>query len=66
MILIQVANCADSIKVACDFMSIDNMKITEHIRGELHRQCLATGFGDDVLAFYMTLWYGWEALSIQL
>jgi hypothetical protein len=63
---VQVANYADAIKIACDFMSVDNLKRTERVAGELRRQRLAVLYGDDVLAFYLTLWYTWEALSPRL
>ena len=62
---IQVSNCADAIKVAFDFVSMDNLKRTERVACELRRQRLAASYGDDVLAFYWTLWYTWEALSCE-
>jgi hypothetical protein len=61
-----VANRADCIKVASDYMSIDNLKRTEALVGKLRRQRLASAYGDDVLAFYVTLWYAWQSLSEQL
>ena len=64
--LAQVANRADCIKVASDYMSIDNLRRTEALVGELRRQRLASAYGDDVLAFYVTLWYAWQSLSEQL
>jgi hypothetical protein len=64
--IIQVANRADCIKVASDFLSIDNLRRTESLVGELRRQRLAAAYGDDVLAFYVTLWYAWQSLSGQL
>jgi hypothetical protein len=62
----QVANCADAIKIACDFMSVNNLKRTEHVAGELCWQRMAALYGDDVLTFYLMLWYTWEALSPHL
>jgi hypothetical protein len=64
--LMQVANRADCIKVASDFLSVDNLKRTERLVGELRMQRLAAAHGDDVLAFYVTLWYAWQSLSSQL
>lgn len=46
-------------------MSIDNLRRTERVAAELRRQRLATTYGDDVLAFYLTLWHAWKALSRQ-
>jgi lysine-specific demethylase 3 len=62
----QVANYTDCIKVACDFVSVDNLRRTERLVSELRRQRLATAYGDDVLAFHLMLWYAWQALSLQL
>ena len=46
-------------------MSIDNLRRSERLVGELRRQRLAAGYGDDVLAFYLTVWFVWEDLSRQ-
>ena len=55
----QVANLADGIKMATDFVSIANLQRTERLVSELCSQRLATSWGDDVLHFYTTLWYTW-------
>jgi hypothetical protein len=65
----QMANRADCIKVASDYMSIDNLRQTEAVVGELRRQHLASAYGDDVLTlntFYVTLWYAWQFNKILL
>jgi hypothetical protein len=59
----QVANMADAIKIACDFCSMTNLSRTERIVGELREQRLSDSEGDDVLQFYLTLWYTWLGLS---
>jgi hypothetical protein len=59
----QVANMVDEIKVACDFFSMTNLRRTERIVGELRHQRLSESEGDDVLQFYLTLWYAWLSLS---
>jgi hypothetical protein len=42
---------------------MDNLRRTECVVGELRKQRLAAGHGDDVLAFYLTIWFVWEDLS---
>jgi hypothetical protein len=59
----QVANVADAIKIACDFFSMSNLRRTERLVGELRQQRLSDSQGDDVLQFYLTLWYTWSSLS---
>lgn len=54
-----MANLADGIKMATDFVSVANMKRTERLVTELRSQRLATSWGDDVLQFYTTLWHTW-------
>jgi hypothetical protein len=60
----QVANMADAIKIACDFFSMPNLKRTQRIVGELRHQRLSDNAGDDVLQFYLTLWYTWVSLGL--
>jgi hypothetical protein len=59
----QVGNAVDAIKIACDFMSLDNITTTQQLVGELRQQRLSTSWGDDVLQFYEALWYAWRSLS---
>jgi len=59
----QVANLADAIKVASDFFSISNIQRTQYLVEEFRQQRLASSWGDDVLQFYLTLWYAWGSLS---
>lgn len=62
----QVSNLTDSIKLACDFVSPENLLRTQSLIKEFREQYLATGWGDDVLQYYTTLWYAWITLSSQL
>ena len=59
----QVANLADAIKIAGDFISVLNLQGTQRLVGEFRQQRLSTSQGDDVLQFYLTLWYAWVNLS---
>jgi hypothetical protein len=58
-----VTNLSDAIKIASDFVSMDNLHRTHYLVGEFRKQRLATSWGDDVLAFYSTLWYAWISVS---
>ena len=58
----QVANLADGIKIASDFFSITNVQRTQCLVDEFRQQRLSSS-GDDVLQFYLTLWYAWVNLS---
>jgi hypothetical protein len=59
-----VSNQADSIKIACDFVSLDNLTETVRLVGEYREQRLSLGGdGDDVLQLYNLLWYAWISLS---
>jgi len=58
----QVSNAADAIKMACDFISVHNIRQTRQLIPEFRLHRLATGWGDDVLQFYATLWYAWKSL----
>ncbi|KAI0055412.1 Clavaminate synthase-like protein, partial [Artomyces pyxidatus] len=55
----QVSNETDTIKIACDFLSVQDLLASERLVHELRTQRLATDFGDDVLQFYTSLWYAW-------
>jgi hypothetical protein len=59
----QVSNAADSIKIASDFVSVDNLEHTQGLVAEFRQQRLTTSAGEDVLQFYATLWYAWTYLS---
>jgi hypothetical protein len=63
ILYLQVSNVTDAIKIACDFVSLDNITMTQQLVGELRHQRLSTSWGDDVLQFYETLWYAWGSLS---
>ncbi|KAF7984188.1 hypothetical protein HWV62_15956 [Athelia sp. TMB] len=58
----QVSNAADAIKIACDFVDVDNLAETQGLVSEFRLQRIATGSGDDVLQLYNTLWHAWCSL----
>lgn len=62
-ILNQVSNAADAIKVACDFIDLDNLIETQALVAEFRLQRIATRVGDDVLQFYNTVWHAWCSLA---
>ena len=62
--LLQVANCADAIKIATDFISVENLAETVHVMNgyRIHRLVMRSAedeSGDDVLQLRTTLWYAW-------
>jgi hypothetical protein len=57
-----VSNAVACIKVACDFVSVANLKRTRQVASELRLQRLCTGSGQDVLQLSTTLYYGFMAL----
>ncbi|KAA1475960.1 hypothetical protein DENSPDRAFT_760878, partial [Dentipellis sp. KUC8613] len=54
----QVSNMTDSIKVAYDFVSVENLPTTVHLAEEYRRERLVKD-GDDVLQIHRTLWDAW-------
>ena len=60
---LKVSNAADAIKIACDFVSVDNLRHTQRLAAEFRQHRLTTSTGEDVLQFYATLWHAWTVLS---
>ncbi|KAF7964645.1 hypothetical protein HWV62_4521, partial [Athelia sp. TMB] len=58
----QVSNAADAIKIAYDFVDVDNLAKTQALASEFRLHRIATGNGDDVLQLYNTLWHAWCSL----
>ena len=59
-----MCNLADAIKIACDFISIENLQRTRQLVGEFRLQRLQTDWGQDVLQFFTTLLFAFMALRI--
>jgi hypothetical protein len=53
----QVANKSDAIKIACDFVSMQNLAVTERLVHSFRQHRLAVKWGDDLLALHSTLYY---------
>lgn len=67
LILAQVSNATNAIKIACDFVSIERIATTERLIQQFrhHRLNIGPNLGDDVLQLYHTLWYAWKWLAKQ-
>lgn len=60
--MLQVRNIRNAVKVACDFVSVENLERTCQVASELRLQRLVSQ-GDDVLQLPMLLWYAWCAVT---
>lgn len=60
----QVGNKADAIKIACDFVSLQNLHVTLRLVPEFRQYRMATKGGDDVLSLYDTLYRAYMSLPI--
>ncbi|KAI0060291.1 hypothetical protein BV25DRAFT_1807669 [Artomyces pyxidatus] len=58
----QVSNQTDAVKVACDFLSMENLAVSERLSHDFRRHRLAGGVAQDVLQLHPTLWYAWNGL----
>ena len=59
-----MCNITDAIKIACDFISVENLQRTRQLVGEFRLQRLQTGWGQDVLQFFPTLLFAFMALRV--
>ena len=55
----QVRNVQSTVKIACDFVSVHNLKQMAALRPEQREQRLAGGEAEDVLQLFTLLWYAW-------
>jgi hypothetical protein len=60
----QVGNKADAIKIACDFVSLQNLHVTLQLVPEFCQYRMATKGGDDVLSLYDTLYRAYVSLPM--
>ncbi|KAI0067318.1 hypothetical protein BV25DRAFT_1794905, partial [Artomyces pyxidatus] len=58
----QVSNQANGIKIACDFITVENLDLTAQVWKELRVQRLVGQYGDDVLQLESCLWHAWSSL----
>lgn len=59
----QVENRSDSIKIACDYISINNLDAIVQVSKQLRDHRCHSGGGEDVLQLNLTLWYAWQHLE---
>lgn len=53
-------------KIACDFVSIENLDATIKVSKELRKHRLSLGKGEEVLQPCLTLWYAWIHMDTRL
>ncbi|EKM59423.1 uncharacterized protein PHACADRAFT_249898 [Phanerochaete carnosa HHB-10118-sp] len=61
----QVCNLADCIKVACDFISPDNIDRCENLTKEFREQNQSMAWKEDVLQLRTAMWFAWLSCSRQ-
>ncbi|KAG9310629.1 hypothetical protein JVU11DRAFT_9197 [Chiua virens] len=61
----QVSNCDDAIKIACDFVSPENLHATVKLVQDFRSHRLYNKSGDDLLQLPLMLWYAWLTTSLQ-
>jgi lysine-specific demethylase 3 len=61
----QVANKADCVKVAVDFVSPENINRCEKLTREFRAQNQAKVWKDDVLQLRSMMWFAWMSFSQQ-
>ncbi|KAI0689623.1 hypothetical protein C8T65DRAFT_588529 [Cerioporus squamosus] len=59
----QVRNSASAIKVACDFVSPQNIDRTLELTSEFRLHRLSSQAGEDILQAYTMLWYAWLSVT---
>ena len=57
--LVQVCNLADCIKVACDFVSPENIERCEILTREFREQNQSMAWKEDVLQLRTMMWFAW-------
>lgn len=55
-------NKTNVIKIACDFVCIENLDAMVEVSKELCR-CRLFGTGEDILQLLLTLWHAWNHLD---
>ena len=59
----QVRNVQNTLKVACDFVSVHNLKHMAALRPAQRKHRLHAGGAEDVLQLHTLLWYAWLSAS---
>jgi lysine-specific demethylase 3 len=60
----KVANMADCIKIAIDFVSPENIDRCEKLTKEFREQNQSKVFKEDVLQLRTMMWFAWQSCSI--
>jgi [histone H3]-dimethyl-L-lysine9 demethylase len=63
--VVQVANLADCIKVAVDFVSPENIARCEKLTGEFREQNQSMVWKEDVLQLRTMMWFAWLSCTRQ-
>ncbi|KAI0715465.1 hypothetical protein C8T65DRAFT_643779 [Cerioporus squamosus] len=58
----QVVNVSTAVKIACDFVSAENLKITAGLVPSLRAERLRS-HTDDILQLYTTVWFAWVSVK---
>ncbi|KAI0677004.1 Clavaminate synthase-like protein [Trametes maxima] len=61
----QVCNLADCIKVACDFVSPENIERCENLTREFREQNQSMAWKEDVLQLRTMMWFAWLSCTRQ-
>lgn len=61
----QVCNLADCIKVACDFVSLENVERCENLTKEFREQNQSLVWKEDVLQLRSMMWFAWLSCRQQ-
>jgi hypothetical protein len=59
----QVSNVSATIKITCDFLSVESLSASFELVDEFRAQRLIHHWPDDVLQLETTLWHAWNTLS---
>ena len=56
-------NLQNTIKVACDFVSVGNLEHMAALLPEQRKYRIAVKHGEDVLQLFTLIWYAWISVS---
>jgi hypothetical protein len=61
-VFLQVSNVTDTMKIACDFLSVESLAASRLLIKEFRTQRLARSWPEDVLQLDTSIWYAWNSL----
>ena len=59
----QVRNLQNTVKIACDFVSVHNLADMAALVTDQRKHRLSGGESEDVLQLHTILWYAWQSAS---